>query len=208
MPYGKKGVVKVSVFFLFLFVLGAGHVFAHQEKDTWTGFLIDEHCFLEKANDPGSDARGCKLMEGCAKSGYGIAIKDGHDKYKFYYFDGKFFTNLKNLDGTGGQKTAYNFIVASTKETYLPVTVKGKLLKDRRKSTSNVNLAYEVIEVKSLAEATPHEAKDLPTAGAGPIKHESQSPHGQPSGHKTEKTQQHGQPEQQSEGQATKQHSK
>jgi hypothetical protein len=179
MSYGKKwgkNVARVSVFFLFLSVLGAERVFAHEEN-TWTGFLLSEHCFWEESDDPGAVTKGCKLMESCAKSGYGIAIKDGHDKYKFYYFDGKFFTDVKNFDGAEGQKIAYDFLAASTKENYLPVTVKGKVLKDRRKAARDSNRTYEVIKVKSLAEATSHEAEGLPAAGAGPIEHEQQ-PHG------------------------------
>lgn len=157
----KKYVLSAFLGILLMF----GSELAWANETAWTGFLIDEHCFLKKADDPGSDTRDCKLMDDCVKGGYGIAVLQADGRYKFYCFDGKFFMDTKELDGTGGQKIAYEFIKASTKENYQPVTVRGMLEKAKKRSTGDSSIFYEVIAVHSLADATPHEARGLPTEG-------------------------------------------
>lgn len=147
---------------------GSARVFA-AEQITLTGFLIDEHCFLKKSADPGSDTRSCKLMNGCIKGGYGIAALQQDGSYRFYYFDGDFFTDTETLNGTGGQKTAYDFIVASAKETYLPVVAAGTLEEGVKPSTSSASAdTYSVLKLNSLREATAEEAgaANLPTGEA------------------------------------------
>lgn len=44
-----------------------------------------------------------KLMGACVKGGCRIAVKQSNGSYKFYYFNGKFFKDIKALDGTEGQ---------------------------------------------------------------------------------------------------------
>ncbi|MDR3165318.1 MAG: hypothetical protein LBU13_07040 [Synergistaceae bacterium] len=160
----KKALRKyVLVIFMLLSgtVLAANLAFTHEES-ALTGFLIDEHCFTTKREDPGADTRGCKLMEECLTSGYGVAVLLHDGTYKFYFCDGNFFTNSKVRDGTGGQKIAYDFIKASTKENYQAVTLRGKLTNKKKLSSSDSSVLYEVFEVRSITEATAHEAAGLP----------------------------------------------
>ena len=168
-----SGAIALVVFFAVLCTLTVSFtpsiVSAEGEAVSLTGFLIDEHCFLKKATDPGSDTRKCKLMNGCIKGGFGIAVLQPDSSYKFYYFDGDFFTetDADKLDGTGGQRTAYDFIIASTKESYLAITVTGTILDGTKPSTNAASTAvYSVIQINELREATSQEALGLPTGEA------------------------------------------
>ncbi|EKQ53819.1 MULTISPECIES: hypothetical protein [unclassified Clostridium] len=126
-----------------------------------TGYLIDEHCFEHKSDNPGMDTKECLQMDDCIKGGYGIAVPQKDGSYKFYYFNGKFFTDVKALDGTEGQKTAYDLIAASTKKNHFAVDVTGKVEETAKDSINLKGVTYPVIDVTSLKEATDEEAATL-----------------------------------------------
>ncbi|OJU16251.1 MAG: hypothetical protein BGN88_00115 [Clostridiales bacterium 43-6] len=179
----KKNTANILVYlivFIFLFTgtLTFGTLKAKADTSvTLTGFLIDEHCLKgTNAADPGADTLGCKLMKGCIKGGYGIAVKQPDGSYQFYYADGNFFTDVTNgvgVGGTGGQKTVYDFVTAQkakfdagtlSKQNYLPVTVTGTLTDETKPSTQSGNIAvYRVIQLSTLRDATAQEAEALPT---------------------------------------------
>lgn len=178
--YVKKALAflfSLLIIFSGLSGLGLIKTEAADESVTLTGFLIDEHCFKGKnITDPGADTLSCKLMKGCIKSGYGIAVLKADGGYKFYYADGDFFTNVVSgagVGGTGGQKLIYDFVVAQkakfdagtlTKQNYIPVTITGTLLPDEKASTqAGVTTTYNIVKVTELRDATKQEATGLPT---------------------------------------------
>jgi hypothetical protein len=75
------------------------------------GYLTDKHCF--SLVDPSKDTVECLQMECCAKSGYGIAVKQKDGKYKFYKFDEK------------GNDLSKNLINSTKKIKNLPIIVRG-----------------------------------------------------------------------------------
>ncbi|AEV68880.1 sulfite exporter TauE/SafE family protein [Acetivibrio clariflavus] len=89
---------------------------------TWEGYLIDKHCF--EIMKPENETRACLLMEECADSGYGIAVKQNDGNYKFYMFDEK------------GHQLAYEQLNKLTKNSGFKVIVKGTL-------TENIINVYE-----------------------------------------------------------------
>jgi len=75
--------------------------------ETWEGYLIDRHCF--GMIEPQKETRACLLMDECADSGYGIAVKQDDGNYKFLVFDEKghnlAFEQLNKLTRNSGFKT-------------------------------------------------------------------------------------------------------
>jgi len=131
------------------------------KTETITGYLIDEHCFAHKSADPGKDTKECLLMGNCIKGGYGIAAPQTDGTYKFYYLNGKFFTDVTKLDGTAGQKLAYDLIVASAKTDHVTVTVKGAFTGTNKPSINLQGVTYPTIDAFTLAEATSEEVVNL-----------------------------------------------
>lgn len=137
------------------------------ETVTLTGYIIDEHCFIHKSDDPGKDTKMCKLMDACIQGGYGIAVNQPDGSYKFYYFNGKFFTDTKALDGTEGQKLAYDIIKASKKEDNMAVTVTGTFSGETKGSVGGAEgVEYKVLNVINLREATDEEAANFQKAAS------------------------------------------
>jgi len=112
---------------------------------TFTGIVIDEHCFQKKP-DPTLDSKKCLQMTACAATGYGIAVLQSDNTYKFYYFDGEFAPAA-----TGAQLTAINLIDASTKTDHFYVSVTGTLTGENRKAADGQS--YPLLKVDSLAES-------------------------------------------------------
>ena len=112
---------------------------------TFTGIVIDEHCFLKKP-DPTLDSKKCLQMTACAATGYGIAVLQRDQTYKFYYFDGDFAPAA-----TGAQLTAINLIDASTKTDHFYVSVTGTLTGENRKAADGQS--YPLLNVSSLEES-------------------------------------------------------
>jgi len=132
------------------------------KTETLTGYLIDEHCFEHKSTDPGKDTKDCLLMDNCIKGGYGIAVPQTDGSYKFYYLNGKFFTEITTLNGTAGQKLAYDLIVASTKTDHIVVTVKGAFTTGVNKPSINLQgVTYPTFDAINLAEATNEEVANV-----------------------------------------------
>lgn len=119
---------------------------------TLTGILIDEHCFERKSAAPCSDTRNCLLMKACISGGYGIAVLQGDGTYKFYYFDGNFFSLGSTTDGTGGQKLSYDVILKSTKTNNFLVTVTGHFTDEYKPSINLTNVNYQVFNVSTITE--------------------------------------------------------
>ena len=89
---------------------------------TFNGNIMDKHCFGLK--DPSTETKKCLEMKDCESSGYGIAIKQDDDKYKFYKFDNK------------GHNLIKNFLSETEKKDNLLITVKGKQVGDVIKVSS------------------------------------------------------------------------
>jgi len=152
----------VAVLFLNFTGTVAKAATTNDETVTLTGYIIDEHCFIKEKDDPGKDTKMCKLMDACIKGGYGIAVKQSDGSYKFYYFNGKFFTDTKVLDGTDGQKLAYDLIKASKKEDHMAVTVTGAFSGETKGAVGAAQgVEYKVLDVISLKEATDEESAKL-----------------------------------------------
>ncbi|WP_238915580.1 hypothetical protein [Clostridium sp. YIM B02555] len=166
--YILKIVIVSIVFVLLSYTTGTVTKAAdNYETVILTGYIIDEHCFIKEKDDPGKDKKMCKLMDGCIKGGYGIAVKQSDGSYNFYYFNGKFFTDTKALDGTEGQKLAYDLIKASKKEDHMAVTVTGAFSGETKGSVGGEQgVEYKVLDVISLKEATDEEAANLQKAAS------------------------------------------
>lgn len=137
---------------------------AEDKMDTLTGYLIDEHCFLKKSDDPGKETKKCLLMEKCAKSGYGIAVPDENGSYEFYYLDGSLITNFETVDATGGQKSAYDYINSTDKADHIKVTVSGSWDNNVKDSSDSNGTSYKVFngyEIKDATDETSNEIKKI-----------------------------------------------
>ncbi|MDP4177544.1 MAG: cell wall-binding repeat-containing protein [Bacillota bacterium] len=108
------------------------------------GYIIDQDCFSPTSNIA-AHSKGCLQMTSCAASGYGIAVQQNDDKYKFYFFDGAFAPSA-----TGTQVKAADLIDKSTKSSHISIAVSGTLSAD----TKTVDgVTYPIITASSLAEA-------------------------------------------------------
>ena len=132
----------------------------NMEFETLTGYLIDEHCFLKKCDDPGKETKKCLLMDQCIKGGYGVAVPKEDGTYEFYYFDGDFFTDLESLNGTGGQKKAYDYINSIDKTDHIKITVKGNLNNETKQSLNQENTEYKVFAVYEISDASEGDSSD------------------------------------------------
>lgn len=146
---------------------------AETEKQTLTGYLIDEHCFAMKSADPGKDTKHCLLMDNCIKGGYGIAIPQKDGNFKFYYFDGNFFTNVETLDGTAAQKLAYDIAKATEKNDHIAVTATGSFAGVTKASTRLEGGSYPVFDIIQLLEATDADREQLINFKKDPVKVET-----------------------------------
>jgi len=117
---------------------------AANTSQTFTGIVIDEHCF-EKKPDPTLDSKKCLMMPACAATGYGIAVKQDDDTYKFYFFDGEFAPAA-----SGAQKAAASLIEASSKTDNFMVSVTGTLTGEKRSAADGQT--FPLIEVSSIKE--------------------------------------------------------
>lgn len=81
------------------------------QKDELEGILIDKHCFGMK--EPPKDTKMCLMMKSCGESGYGVAIKQKDNTYKFYKFDAQ------------GQKFAMEILKSTKKDKNITILVKG-----------------------------------------------------------------------------------
>ncbi len=112
----------------------------------FSGYFIDQDCFIAYEN-PWEDNKDCLLMESCAASGYGIAIKKNDGNYQFYYFDGNFAPNK-----SAGQIEAAKLINDTTKTDHIYIEVTGTLSKSSKIGTDAKS--YEVINVSTMAQAS------------------------------------------------------
>ncbi len=94
-----------------------------QKKSTMTGYIVDKACSarVSKKDDPQAAAAGhtknCALMEGCAKSGYGVFV-DG----KYYEFDEKGTTMAKAaLEKSSKEKGAMFKVVGTVSDSKMTV---------------------------------------------------------------------------------------
>lgn len=96
--------------------------FAEHEKDSkdkgWNGVLIDKACGSKQKDEKGAadHPKTCTMKEGCAKSGYGLFVKD-----TWYKFDDK------------GQEVAAKYLKEEEHGTKVHVT--GELDKDKKMIT-------------------------------------------------------------------------
>ena len=81
---------------------------------TLEGYVIDKHCF-DKKPDPALDTKMCLQMKMCEGDGYGIAVKQADNSYKFIKFD------------TKGHGLAKDLIAKTTKKDHISIEVKGAL---------------------------------------------------------------------------------
>jgi hypothetical protein len=58
------------------------------QTHTFTGYLIDEDCFVYPKTNPATHSQGCLAMKSCASSGYGLAIPQKNGSYRFVFLDG------------------------------------------------------------------------------------------------------------------------
>ena len=154
-------ITLIALFTVNLYILKPKKIYAstintssNGNEVSLTGYLIDEHCFVNKSKDPGIDTKMCLLMKGCIKGGYGIAVPEKDGTYTFYYFNGDFFTDVTNLNGTEGQRLAYDLIKNTQKKDHVVVTVTGKFSGNKKKSTRLDNVTYPVFNVNTIKEDT------------------------------------------------------
>ena len=112
---------------------------------TFSGYIMDTHCFLKKP-DPSLDTKKCLQMTGCAATGYGIAVKQSQNTYKFYAFDGKFAP-----EASDGQLLAVKLVDATTRTDHIYITVSGTL--SDKNIRANDGTLFQVIDVTSLRES-------------------------------------------------------
>ena len=118
---------------------------AEKEKlQTFDGYFIDQDCFIAYAN-PWEDNKDCLTMESCAASGYGIAILQNDESYKFYYFDGSFAPK-----SSGGQDKAAKLINNTQNTDHIYIEVKGKISGDEKVVASGQS--YGIIWVSDMKE--------------------------------------------------------
>ena len=113
--------------------------------ETFSVYFIDQDCFIAYEN-PWEDNKDCLLMESCAASGYGIAILQSDNTFKYYYFDGDFAPSA-----TGGQAQAEALIAATTKVDHIYIEVKGIMTEDQKTATTGET--YGVIKASEMKEA-------------------------------------------------------
>ena len=94
------------------------------QLDEISGILIDKHCFDLK--DPATDSKMCLNMKSCAASGYGIAIKQTDNTYKFLKFDNQ------------GQDFAILILKNTVKSKNITIHVKGMIEGENIKVSSIV----------------------------------------------------------------------
>jgi sulfite exporter TauE/SafE len=114
---------------------------------SFTGYIIDEDCFVAMPKDPGSDTKTCLNMKSCAASGYGIAVSQSDGTYKFYFFDGTFAPNAN-----GVQAQAAVIVKNTSKKNHVTVTVTGTVNGNTKISPDGDGISYPVISVASLVE--------------------------------------------------------
>ncbi|MEI8216300.1 MAG: hypothetical protein WCF96_04320 [Eubacteriales bacterium] len=115
-----------------------------EKLQTFDGYFIDQDCFIAYEN-PWEDNKDCLTMEACAASGYGIAILQGDESYKFYYFDGNFAPK-----SSGGQDLAAKLINNTQNTDHIYIEVKGRQIKDEKIATSGQT--YGIIQVSEMKE--------------------------------------------------------
>lgn len=132
---------------------------------TFTGYITTEDDFVNPkigGVDPSTDTKSMILMKTMARSGLGVAVKEG-DGWKFYYLDGKFATDNTSgtngkwaFDGTGSQLDAWNLVQNTTKANHISVTVTGELTGGTATNTGSDadGINYPVIKVSSLKETS------------------------------------------------------
>lgn len=112
---------------------------------TLSGYIMDTHCYLKKP-DPGLDSKKCLQMPSCAATGFGIAVKQSDNTYKFYVFDGAFAP-----EATDAQQLAMNLINDTLKTDHIYITVAGTLTGKTVKAKEGAE--FEIIEVASIQES-------------------------------------------------------
>lgn len=112
---------------------------------TLSGYIMDTHCFLKKP-DPGLDSKKCLQMPGCAATGFGVAVKQADNTYKFYIFDGSFAP-----EATDAQQLAIKLIDETTKTDHIYISVAGTLTGKTVKAKEDAE--FEVIKVDSIYES-------------------------------------------------------
>ena len=110
-----------------------------------SGYVMDTHCFLKKP-DPGLDSKKCLQMPACAATGYGIAVKQVDNTYKFYIFDGSFAP-----EASKSQLLAFNLINETDKTDHISINVAGILSGDTAKADDGT--VFQVVKVSSLSES-------------------------------------------------------
>lgn len=113
---------------------------------TMVGYIIDAHCFAKKSV-PGSDSRICLQMPACAATGYGIAVLQNDNTYRFFYFNG----NTAPM-ATEAQIMAAKLIQDSTKNDNIFISVTGMLSGDTLAAPDGS--IYPVFTVSSMSEIT------------------------------------------------------
>ncbi len=144
----KKKFVSMFVFvwvLIALLPLGLTACAQPVENVSLSGYIMDEHCYVLKPV-PGSDTKKCLQMEKCAATGYGIAVLQDDDTYKFYYFDGEF-----SPDASGAQVMASDLINNTTKVDHIYITVQATMNGESKRAADGTS--YPLITVTSMEEA-------------------------------------------------------
>lgn len=122
-----------------------GQKAAASNPQTLTGIVTDVHCYLKKP-DPTLDSKKCLQMPACAATGYGLAVLQSDNTYKFYFLDGEFAPAA-----TGAQATAAKLIDDSPKADHFYFTVTGTLTGETIKADDGKS--YPVLNVSQLSES-------------------------------------------------------
>lgn len=143
----KKSILFALVLTLLLTVLTSCSLFAATEvkAETLSGYIMDAHCFIKKP-DPGSDSKTCLQMPACAATGFGLAVKQADDTYKFYFFDGTFAP-----EASDAQEMAIDLINNTTRKDHIYITVTGTITGETKKVADGVNA--QVIKVSEMKES-------------------------------------------------------
>ena len=145
----RKIIVKVLILAILLtlllpYTLSCASPAVRASSMSLTGYIMDTHCFLKKP-DPALDSKKCLLMSACAATGYGIAVKQEDNTYKFYVFDGDFAPAA-----TGSQVLAFNLANETEKNDHISISVTCTQSGNTIKSADGTE--FPVINVTSMSE--------------------------------------------------------
>jgi len=130
----KSILLTLSIVALLLIIIVVYKSSTNSNKETvYNGFIIDQMCGVVNKNamkmgdsdkmdftkNPEKHTNDCNMMPSCAKSGFGISIKQANGNYKYFKFD-----------ETGSKSAKSEVVDKTTKKDNISVNVTGVINKD------------------------------------------------------------------------------